>query len=71
MNILSSLIKCASAGFVIGFIASNASDFHINLFDLTGAIVIIGVAFVLREITNLERVTGADEGGLEVTTAIG
>jgi hypothetical protein len=63
VNTLSTLIKCCAAGFLLGIIASNSAEINMNLFDLTGAIVIICVAFVLREMTNLKRVAGTDEVG--------
>ena len=65
---LSPLIKCASIAFIMGLLAGT-DLFHVgkNLFDLAGAIVFIGAAFVVREMIHLERATGTGEPGLHVS----
>ena len=53
MHVLSALIKCASIGFLIGFLTSTGpNDLGSTLLPLAGLMVFISAILVLVELTN-------------------
>jgi hypothetical protein len=60
MNALSVSIKCASIGFLVGFLASVGPDVGADILPLAVLLAFIGTTLVLWELTNPEPATSVD-----------
>ena len=68
MNFLAALIKYASIGFLVGFLASTGPDLGNDFLPLAGMMVFIVFILVVFELTNFEAASTLPAKGVEVAS---